>query len=219
MNETILLRKKIPRDVFDYQMLKDVLSDKRKPRDKITKLLQSGVIIRIRKGLYCFHEDLRKEPVIKEYLANLIYGPSYVSLDYALAYHGLIPERVETVTSVTTKRSGEFHTPLGVFSYRRLPESKYSIGALWESAGDTSYLLASPEKALIDKIWADKRLGETRVSDYAQYLIEDLRIDPGALSRLDYNRLKMFAQAFDSEKINRFLRFLIQEYYPHDADY
>ena len=133
MNEIILLRKRISQDVFDYQVLSDALSDYRKPRDRITKLLESEVIIRIKKGLYCFSEDFRKEPVSREYLANLIYGPSYVSLDYALSYYGLIPERVNIVTSVTTKRSCDFHTPLGVFSYRMLGESRYSKRDIYQS--------------------------------------------------------------------------------------
>jgi len=72
-----------------------------RPRDKISDLLKKGTIIRVKKGLYVFGEDNRKKPYSKEILANLIYGPSYISLDYALQYHGLIPERVEAVTSVT----------------------------------------------------------------------------------------------------------------------
>jgi len=158
-------------------VLIDALPDYRKPRDRITKLLESEVIIRIKKGLYCFSENFRKEPVSREYLANLIYGPSYISLDYALSYYGLIPERVNVVTSVTTKRSSDFHTPLGVFSYRMLGESRYSIGAFLEKTGNTPFLVSSPEKALIDKVWTDKRFSEIRISDYAPYLSDDLRLD------------------------------------------
>ena len=117
--------RKIGRDTFDYQTLLDALSDYSKPRDRITRLLASGAIVRVKKGLYCFGETFRRGPVVREHLANLIYGPSYVSLDYALGYHGLIPERVERVTSVTTRRSREFVTPFGVFSYRML--SRYPL--------------------------------------------------------------------------------------------
>ena len=103
-----ILRQKIDLDVFDYQVLLDVLAGYGKPRDKITRLLMSGEIVRVKKGLYCFGEAFRRSPICREYLANLIYGPSYVSLDYALRLHGLIPERVEAVTSVTTRRSRGF---------------------------------------------------------------------------------------------------------------
>jgi hypothetical protein len=211
VNEIILLRKRISQDVFDYQVLSDTLSAYRKPRDRITKLLESEVIIRIKKGLYCFSEDFRKEPVSREYLANLIYGPSYVSLDYALSYYGLIPERVNIVTSVTTKRSCNFHTPLGVFSYRMLGESRYSIGVFWEKAGNTPFLVASPEKALSDKVWTDKRFSGIRISDYGPYLSDDLRLDPGALGKLDFSRLEKISRAYDSAKIDNLLRYMTRE--------
>jgi predicted transcriptional regulator of viral defense system len=92
------IRAKIHGEIFDYQVLLDTLSGYRKPRDKITRLLAAGAIVRIKKGLYCFGDPFRKEPISREHLANLIYGPSYISIDYALSYYGLIPERVETIT-------------------------------------------------------------------------------------------------------------------------
>jgi len=102
--EITQIRQGITREVFDYQVLPEALSGYSKPRDKITKLLASGSIVRIKKGRYCFSESLRREAISREYVANLIYGPSYVSLDYAFSYHGLIPERVNTITSVTMLR-------------------------------------------------------------------------------------------------------------------
>ncbi len=187
----------------------DALSGYRKPRDKITRLLAGGTIVRIKKGLYCFGEAFRKEPVSGEYVANLIYGPSYVSLDYALAYHGLIPERVETVTSVTPGRSREFDTPFGTFSYRMLSRPRYSVGALLETAGHLRFLIASPEKALADKVWADKRFNGRPVSDFEAYLSDDLRIDPETLAVLDRSRLQSIARSYDSAKIHNLVRYLM----------
>jgi predicted transcriptional regulator of viral defense system len=170
--------------------------------------LASEAIVRVKKGLYCFGEAFRKEPVSREHLANLIYGPSYVSLEYALSHHGLIPERVETVTSVTNRRSRDFDTPFGTFSYRMLNGPRYAVGAILETAGKTPFLVASPEKALADKVWTDKRFGGLRVSDYDAYLSADLRIDRDALSRLDHSRLQVIATAYDSAKINNLVRYL-----------
>ncbi len=195
-------------EVFDYQALLDALSDYAKPRNRITRLLGQKVIVRVKKGLYCFGEDLRRQPVSREHLANLIYGPSYISLDYALSFHNLIPERVKTVTSVTTRRSRNFDTPLGTYSYRMLAEHRYSIGAALETAGKVPFLMATPEKALVDKVWTDKRFSGLRVSDHEDYLIKDLRIDPSALSQLDKQRLHSIAAAYDSAKINNLIRFL-----------
>ncbi len=199
---------KIDRDVFDYQMLLDALSDYKKPRDKITNLLSEGAIIRIKKGLYCFGDAFRREPLIREYIANLIYGPSYVSLDYALSYHNLIPERVETVTSVTTGRSREFDTPLGTFSYRILSLQRYSLGAALDGSGRTGYLMACPEKAIIDKVWCDKRFNGIRIADFSDFLFDDLRIDDEMIERLDFGRMRRIVDAYASVKIDNLLRFL-----------
>ena len=208
MKTIIEIRRKIKVDVFDYQALMDALSGYRKPRDKITRFLAGGEIIRIKKGLYCFSKIFRREPIHREYLANLIYGPSYVSLEYALSIYGLIPERVETVTSVTCRRSRNFDTAFGRFSYRMLEISRYSTGATLDSRGSVSFLVASPEKALADKVWTDKRFSGIRMADYAVYLTEDLRIDPNALDRLDLIRLQDVAAAFNSKKINNMVRYL-----------
>jgi predicted transcriptional regulator of viral defense system len=208
LNAIALIRRNVEGEVFDYQVLLDALAGYRKPRDKITRLLASGAIVRVKKGLYCFGEAFRKEPLSREHLANLIYGPSYVSLEYALSHHGLIPERVETVTSVTTRRSRDFNTPFGTFSYRMLRAPRYAVGAILETAGKTPFLIASPEKALADMVWTDKRFSGLRVSDYDAYLSDDLRIDREALSRFDRSRLQVIAAAYDSAKINNLVRYL-----------
>ena len=208
VSEIARIRRKIVRDVFDYQTLLDALSGYSKPRDKITRLLAGRDIVRIKKGLYTFGEAFRGEPVNRGYLANLIYGPSYISLDYALNYHGLIPERVETITSVTTRRSRIFDTPFGVFSYRMLTGPRYTIGAGLETDGRTPLLLATPEKALADKVWADKRFSGRCQGDYAAYLSDDLRIDQEALRKLDHSRLQAIAEAYHSPKINKLVCYL-----------
>jgi predicted transcriptional regulator of viral defense system len=204
------IRQNINGEVFDYQVLSDVLAEYRKPRDKITRLLASGAIVRVKKGLYCFGEPFRREPLSREHLANLIYGPSYVSLEYALSYHGLIPERVETVTSVTTRRSRNFSTPFGAFSYRMLTGSRYAAGITLETAGRISYLMASPEKALADKVWTDKRFKGLRLSEYEAYLSDDLRLDLEVLSRFEPSRLQTVAAAYRSTKIDNLIKYLLR---------
>ncbi len=202
IEDIVNIRRIIEFDVFDYQVLTTALVNYRKPRDKITRLFESGTVIRIKKGLYCFSEEFRKDPLCREYIANLIFGPSYISLEYALAFHGLIPERVSTVTSVTTRRSRKFDTPVGAFSYQMMTENKYSIGADLVRTGKVSFLIATPEKALVDKIWNDKRLRVLSVSDFESYLLDDLRIDPERLSKLGESRLLSIANMYNSAKIN-----------------
>src|SRR5262245_29628514 len=99
MNHFGSIRRNIKTEEFDYPALMQELSQYKKPRDAVTRFLHNGSIVRVKKGLYVFGENYRKGMICKESLANLIYGPSYISLEYALSYYGLIPERVEEITS------------------------------------------------------------------------------------------------------------------------
>ncbi len=208
MSVVRLLREKLDRDVFDYHALLSVLAGYSKPRDKITRLLAAGDIVRIKKGLYCFGGAFRRGPISREYVANLVFGPSYVSLDYALGFHGLIPERVEVVTSVTTQRSRSFSTPLGRFSYHALNGRRYAIGVELQMIGDTRFLIATPEKALVDKVSKDKRFEGRRISEYESYLEDDLRIESAVLAQLDTLRLRAITEAYRSRKIRNLLRYI-----------
>jgi hypothetical protein len=184
------------------------LSSYAKPRDRIKRLLDAGDIVRVKKGLYVFGDAYRRALVSRELLANLIYGPSYISLDYALAWHGLIPERVTTVTSVTTGRSRTFTTPFGLFAYRSLPEPRYATGALLRQGEQESFLLASPEKALADKVWDDKRFSGATIAAYEDYLARDLRVDIDRLRLLDGERLEAVRVAYNARKIDRLIRYV-----------
>ena len=208
MSDIANIRNKVEIEVFDYQILLDVLSAYRKPRDRIARLVTAGEIVRVKKGLYVFAAPFRRHPVAREQLANLIYGPSYVSLDTALSIHGLIPERVETVTSVTTGRAHKFDTPFGAFTYRTLSPTRYAVGMQLDAKGPDAFLIASPEKALSDKVWCDKRLTGKRASDFGTYLLDDLRMDEARLRDLNAPRLASIAKSYDSPKIDNLLRFL-----------
>jgi hypothetical protein len=193
------LRKQIGRDEFDYQALLSALSGYASPRDRITTLLRDEVIIRIKKGLYVFGQDYRHGPYCRELLANLIYGPSFVSLDYALGYYGLIPERVETITSVTTGRARRFQTPAGLFTYR--PSPCLSMGAELAGQGNTRYLIALPERALADRI-RDDRGGEARTQrEIEQYLFENLRMNVNEIRGLNATLLEELGTALRSRKV------------------
>lgn len=196
------IRKRIAYEEFDYQTLLDALAGYVHPRDKITSLLRKGVIIRIKKGLYVFGDDYRRNPYSRELLANLIYGPSYISLEYALHYHGLVPERVEALTSVTCGRSRTFVTPAGLFIYRMIPMDAFRTGMdRVELQDGRSFLIAVPEKALADKIVLDRGTGIATQGELHDYLMHDLRIDPAALRQLDPDRLAEIAGHCRSRKL------------------
>ena len=196
------IRKYISNEEFDYQTLLHGLGQYSRPRDKISDLLRKGVIIRVKKGIYIFGEDYRRQPFSREILANLIYGPSYISLEYALHYFGLIPERVEAVTSVTTGRSRRYATPVGLFSYRMTPLAGFRIGMDRVELDDgRSFLIATPEKALADKIRDDRGNGLQTQGQLMDYLENNLRVDLTALTNLNTEHLDTIARHYGSRKL------------------
>jgi len=180
---------------FGHGVLMSLLTDYRRPNDKIASWLAGGGIVALRRGLYVLGQDLRDKPVSMPLVANLLYGPSYVSLDFALSHHGLIPEGVATVMSVTTRRTRVYTTPLGLFSYAHLPPALYSPGICQaENSDGTFYLLATPAKALCDKVVQTRKLQATSVRAMQQFLLDDLRIDPDALRHVDVGVIAQCAQ-------------------------
>jgi len=198
------VRERVQAEIFDYQTLTDALKELSSPRDKITDMLRQGIIIRVKKGLYVFGERYRKHPYSKELLANLVYGPSYVSLDYALAYYGLIPERVEALTSVTLSRSRKFSTPVGLFIYRQIPARAYEAGMVRaEGDHDQAFLIASLEKALADKIVSVRGVPIASAAEMRQFIEKDLRIEVSVIGSLPAERIDEFAGRYRSLKLRR----------------
>ena len=195
------LRQRIGREEFDYPALMAALSGYANPRDRVTAMLRRGDVIRVKKGLYVFGRDLKRRPYSRELLANLIYGPSFVSLDTALSFHGLIPERVEAVTSVTSKRPKRFETPVGTFIYRGSPRRSFHLGMDRVEKGDVAFLIATRERALADKV-RDQRGNPIRTKgDAARYLFDDLRIDEEEFGSLQPNVLDELADGLRSRKV------------------
>jgi len=213
-----LLLKNIPFEEFDYQTLLDSLPGYAQPRMKISGMLARGDIIRVKKGLYVLGESFRRRPYCRELLANLIYGPSCVSLDYALQYHGLIPERVESVTSVTCGRPRVFDTPVGIFSYKMIPMEAYRTGIDRIELDDgRSFLMAIPEKALADRIATDRGASISSRKGLYEYLTADLRVDMEGLRKLDHTRLAEIAGLYRSRRI-RLLSDLVRRLSPNGKE-
>ncbi|MDD8025446.1 MAG: hypothetical protein PHI34_02950 [Acidobacteriota bacterium] len=205
------VRDSITAEIFDYQVLIDALKGLAYPRNKINDLLRQGIIIRIKKGLYVFGDKHRRQPYSKELLANLVYGPSYVSLDYALAYYGIIPEKVESLTSVTPNRPHRFSTPMGLFVYRRIPARAYETGMVRvEGERSQAFLIASPEKALADKIVSVRGASIASIGEMGRFLEEDLRIDAAAIRSFSPEVIEEFAGRYRSLRLRRLSGYIEQ---------
>tara|TARA_Y100001001_G_scaffold55923_1_gene52779 strand:+ start:133 stop:858 length:726 start_codon:yes stop_codon:yes gene_type:complete len=181
---------------FNHGALLPLLSRYRRPNDKIAEWIRQGVLIPLKRGLYVVGSPWRQGELCPPLVANHLYGPSGVSLEYALAWHGLIPERPHEVTSVTPRRGRRFETTLGRFSYTRLPTDLFPIGLRQESLpGGPTFLIAGPEKALCDKIVLTGNLRITSASAMRAFLFEDLRVDEDMLEGMELSVIEHYASA------------------------
>ncbi|SDX25699.1 type IV toxin-antitoxin system AbiEi family antitoxin domain-containing protein [Aequorivita viscosa] len=173
-----------------HQLVSDVLAEYRRPNDKINDLVQSGFLISLRRGLYVSGPELDLPLPHLFVIANHLRGPSYVSLETALAHWEMIPERVYEINSITLKTSHLYNTPIGNFTYRHLDVPYYSFGLQRVELGDNQFaLMASPEKAICDKIITTSGITFRSQSQTIAFLLEDLRIDEETLENLDLNAI------------------------------
>lgn len=145
----------------------------------VKRAMEDGDLVQIRRGLYTLSPPLRRQPVNRASLANRVYYPSYVSMEYALSSHGWIPEGVTTVTCATSKNPVDYDTPLGRFTYKRIPQSLFFCGVEVVSVDGECTLQALPLKALADYVYTRK----LEWTD-SEPLIESLRIEEDDLKTL-----------------------------------
>ena len=175
----------------------------------LKRALKSGEVIRIHRGLYCLAPKyLRRKPDPLVF-AQLIHGPSYISLETALSYHGWIPEAVYAITSACMDRSREFNTPLGHFSFTRIPQKVFytEVTRIEKQGGNErdlhageSFLMASPLKALADHVYAH-RVDWVSVEP----VIESLRVDESSLAGINSETVELLIDNYSSRRVRRFL--------------
>lgn len=148
------------------------LNNYKNPRDKLAHMVKKKECIPVIQGLY------ETNPTTPGYrLANTICSPSYLSFEFALSYHGLIPEAVYNFTSATfeKKKKKEFKTPFGTFTYRDVPSAAYPYGIECVSENGYTFQIASPEKALCDELYIQSPVTSQR--ELKELLFDGLRID------------------------------------------
>ena len=197
------LRKEIVTPVFTHDQLEHLLSPTMSNVNaKISYMVNKGELIRLKKGIYVLGADYQKEPVDMISVANILYAPSYVSYEYALSYYGLIPERVYEITSASLHGKKSFETDLGRFSYKPVPLQVYAIGVDWlYDSVNGGKLIATPEKALCDKVRSDRGIGRLSQEKLAVYLEYDLRIEWDGLLSLDTDLIANIAMAYRSSNL------------------
>ncbi len=143
----------------------------------LQRYTKRGLIESLRRGMYCLYNA----PLPSAYIANKLYEPSYVSLEFALSYNGVIPENVYTITSVTPKANRRFQAQGKTFTYRRLKRSVFT-GYKVIKQGGISYNIADAEKAFVDLNYLRMRAGAKPITRFNK---EKLNVD----KTLQYARL------------------------------
>jgi hypothetical protein len=168
----------------------------------VKRALASGEIIHLRRGLYCLAAKYLRQKVDPLMVAQRVHGPSYISLETALSYHGWIPEAVYSITSASLDRSREFDTPLGHFSFSRVPQETFyvEVSRVEREAGG-SFLLASPLKALADYVHVHKRDWNS-----SRPVVESLRVDESLLAGVGAEEFDRLLANYSSLRVRRFLK-------------
>jgi predicted transcriptional regulator of viral defense system len=167
----------------------------------LKRAVARGEVWRLRRGLYCLANRFARGRVNPLELAQRIYGPSYVSLETALSQHGWIPEGVQAITSVALARSRSFDTPVGLFSFTRVPQPRLLAGVRRTSVeGGGAFFLATPLKALADHVYSQRCDWRS-----AAPVVESLRVEEESLAELTGELFDEVRSAYKPGRVSRFL--------------
>lgn len=158
---------------------------------QLSRWQKAGKLIQLKRGLYALAETYRKINIYGPYVASLLRKPSYLSLEKALEFHNLIPERVRPYTSVTTKLPVTFETGLGEFAYNHIQKDFFWGYSSVTLNAQTAYV-ATPEKALLDFFYL-------RHAPVTREYIDELRLQN--LEDLSERRLLEFASRMNKKKL------------------
>ena len=183
-----------------YILSRDIIGGAENPqtiRNQLSRWQKKGLIITLRKGMYVLNKNDRKLEIDRNYMANVLYGPSYVSLECALNFYGLVPEKVTDVTCVTTRKTARFNNEFGDFIYQHIKPEAFR-GFIRMGEGRDLFFMAEPEKAVIDFLYLNLGLfkGDTRQLLEHSYRFQNIE-------DLNKGRLAGLAKLFRSKKLAR----------------
>ncbi len=176
---------------------------------QIKRALQEGLLVRLRKGLYRRGKYLEKKKPHPFEMSQHILWPSYVSLESALSFHGLIPEAVYSTTCVTISRSQKIENEFGLFSYQRLPKNNFFYGVSREIEDESIFLVATPWKAITDYVFCYKK-NWVNINP----LDKSLRMDLEALPPMSVEFAKKLSSFYNSSRVQKFINGVVK-YYEH----
>ena len=166
----------------------------------VKRAMAAGEILQIRRGLYCLAPKYLRKKIDPLTLAQRIYGPSYVSLEFALSWHGWIPEATYSITCVSMRKSKTFDAPIGRFYYTRVPQKFFYAGVERLEKDDNVIFMARPIKALADYVYVYKK-------DWSDLkpVVESMRIEETDLRSIYPAEMEEVIDNYDSQRVRKFL--------------
>lgn len=181
-------------------------------KGRIRRDIQTGKLTQVARGVY--ESNVNTDG---KYLAGIIYGPSYLSFDYALSHYSLIPESIyNTYTSATfnKRKIKRYENSFGLYIYRDIPNAVYNLGVNIVEENGYSYQIASAEKALCDKLYSLQPVKNKR--ELNMLLFSDLRIDKILFDKLNKDDIMQLAPLYKSTNLKLLMK-IIGSRRTHDA--
>ena len=193
--------------IITTSMLRERYASYSNPMDKIRREAKSGIIIRIKRGVY--ETDRGVDPFL---LASSILSPSYISFDFALSYYGMIPEKVIAITSASlnNRKNKTFVNEFGRYEYSDIPEEAFSEGLTYLENGDYIVKMASKEKALCDSLYKWRAVHSLK--DLRELLFEDKRINITEFADCDHEQMCRLAKLYHRTNHNLLIKLIEKEY-------
>jgi predicted transcriptional regulator of viral defense system len=171
-----------------------------------------GYILKLRNRWYAFN-DAESHENLEWLVANLIYAPSYVSLHTALSWYNLIPEMIVSTTSVSTRKTNNFSTPLGNFDYHRIKPELFGFGYLLEDMdaykgernSSRKIMVATPQKAILDFFYINNFYSTEKD-------MEDLRLNDTELAKIINEEFYQYLERYESKALERRIRLMTKTY-------
>ena len=201
-----------PGGVFDETVVCNVFPRRSEGarRAALHRAVQSGEVLRLKRGLFCLDRVFRRTHPHPFALAALLHSPSHISRESALWHHGLIPEAVHEVTCVTSFRSRHFDTPQGRFSFLRVPTNDPRAGVRAVRLDENSWsFVATPLRAIADLVYARREITWNR--DGPDFLTDSLRIDLDELMPLDLDDAEAIGASLRNKRTRAFIEGLTVE--------
>ncbi len=201
-----------PGGLFDETVIRNLFPDRSEGARKVLvyRAVSKGEILRLKPGLFLLAEAFRKSHPHPFVIAGMLHSPSHVSLESALSYHGLIPEAVFQVSSVTSARSRTYKTPVGVFSYHCVPLNYPKVGVESLKIDKNSWaFIAISLRAIADLVYLRREVSWER--EELLFLTESMRIEIEDLRNMSYKGLDVLCESLRNKRTKDYIRQLYKE--------